>query len=291
MLLHYRHLLDSATCPWCDREMEPTSHAIFYSQRVSELWDDCGCAGAKLQPRENWCELLVRWKELGLRIKQRAAYLAWIVWAERNYKVYSGTSTPNDIVATRARKLADEYGTYSEQVYSVTQRRPKRSSSRWNAPPPGRVKLNSDASLYNEGWIGMGVVARDKERKVLFAATWRVKVWWPPEIAKGKALLMAMRLARRFGYEDVILESDCQTLITRLSKGVVYLSDLDGVLEDILSISCEFKSFIWSHVKRDGNYVAHHLAKLMSFGVEQVWVNHCPDVINPYVFSDNLSLN
>lgn len=52
----------------------------------------------------------------------------------------------------------------------------------------------------------------------------------------------------------------------------------------------KFDSLSWSHVKRDGNFVAHHLAKLVPFGVDQVWENHYPSEVAPYLLTDILSL-
>ena len=144
------------------------------------------------------------------------------------------------------------------------------SAKTWQAPSAELVKLNCDASLAVEGWIGLGVVARDSAGRILFAASRRVRAAWPVEIAEGKALLMALRLVDRFGLQHVTLESDSQVLITRLLISMTYFSDLDYVLDDILSLSCNFHSVVWYHVKRDGN-VAHHLAKLVPFGVEQIW--------------------
>lgn len=75
-------------------------------------------------------------------------------------------------------------------------------------------------------------------------------------------------------------------LVNHLSKDVVFNSDFDSVLEDILSLSCCFESVRWSHVKRVENFVAHHLARLVPFGVEQTWENHCPAKVALYVLSD-----
>lgn len=52
----------------------------------------------------------------------------------------------------------------------------------------------------------------------------------------------------------------------------------------------KFDSLGWSHVKRDGNFMAHHLAKLVPFGVEQVWEDHYPSEVAPYLLTDILSL-
>ena len=72
---------------------------------------------------------------------------------------------------------------------------------------------------------------------------------------------------------------------------MLYLSDLDVILSEIFSASLSFHSIRWSHVKRDGNFVAHHLAKLVPFGTEQIWENHCPLEVAPYVLMDTLSLD
>ena len=102
---------------------------------------------------------------------------------------------------------------------------------------------------------------------------------------------MGVRLGKRFGLNQVVVESDCQTIINRLRKTSVFLSDLDNVLSNIISSSICFQSLIWSHVKREGNFVAHHLAKLVPFGVEQIWENHYPREVAPYILMDTLSLN
>lgn len=152
------------------------------------------------------------------------------------------------------------------------------------------IKLNADATVNEDGWIGLGVVARDQMGAVLFSAVRRVCATWAPQIAEAKALAMAARLARRYGVENCILESDCEGLIARLVRGTSFLADLDVVLADILSLCSSCHSINWTHVRREGNFVAHHLAKLFPFGIEQVWENHCPTEISPYVLMDTLSL-
>ncbi|XP_021769835.1 uncharacterized protein LOC110734081 [Chenopodium quinoa] len=155
--------------------------------------------------------------------------------------------------------------------------------------PPDFIKINCDASLRDEGWVGVGAVARNDRGEVLFAGTRRSRGCWPPEIAEGKAILFGLKLARRYGLKHVIVESDSQVTINRLSKAVTYFSDFDSVLDDIMFVS-KFLDFVsWSHVRRDGNVIAHYLARLVPFGSEQIWENHCPSEIAPYVLMDNLS--
>lgn len=133
--------------------------------------------------------------------------------------------------------------------------------------PQGVIKINTNASLQEEGWVGAEVATRDSKGTIMFTTSRRTRAWWPPEIVEAKAVAYGRRLGKRYGLTDIIVESDSQILISRLTKGVMYYSDLDSILEDILAFSVSFNSVIWSHVRRDGNLVAHHLARLLPFGI------------------------
>lgn len=198
---------------------------------------------------------------------------------------------PNEVILTRVARQVMEQTTYAKQVYQIHVPHGAPSSNVWKPLPVGVIKLNADASLAVEGWVGMGVVARNEKGEVLLAVVRRVRAWWSREVAESRALLFAIKLAKKYGYEASILESDSHVLVSRLSKAVVFMSDFDSVLEDILFFSSGFRSLVWSHVRRGGNYVAHHLANIVPFGVEQVWENHCPAEISPYVLSNELSFD
>lgn len=78
---------------------------------------------------------------------------------------------------------------------------------------------------------------------------------------------------------------------TRLSRAALFPSDLDTILGDVLEMCNNFNSIKFVHMKRDGNIVAHNPVRVVPFGVEQCWKNHCPRYVAPYVFMDTLSLN
>lgn len=177
------------------------------------------------------------------------------------------------------------------RIYGARSNSTPQNSKVWKPPPDGFIKVNCDASLCDQGWVGLGAVARDSSGAVIFAGTRRMRGGWPPKIAECKALWFAVKPARRYGLHKVIFEADCQLVICRLTKLATYFSELDTILDDVLFLSSSFEFFSWSHVKRDGNSVAHHLARLVSFGVEQVWENHCPSEVSLYVLMDNLSID
>lgn len=110
--------------------------------------------------------------------------------------VFNGTTTPNVVLLARVDRMILDHNTYTQQVYKSSVPRQASSSNRW---------FNYDDV---EGWIGMGVMARDEKGGVLFMASRRVRAWWAPEIGEGKALIFALKLVLRFGYEHIIVESD-----------------------------------------------------------------------------------
>lgn len=64
----------------------------------------------------------------------------------------------------------------------------------------------------------------------------------------------------------MIKELDCQVVIHRVAtRNAFFLSDLDNILHNILSSCISFSYIVLSPVLCDGNFVAHHLAKLVPF--------------------------
>lgn len=180
---------------------------------------------------------------------------------------------------------------YNQRIYAGSIRGSFPSPNKWCAPPEGLIKINTNASLSEEGMVGLSVVERDGEGKVLFAVVRITRTLWPPDVAEAKAIHLDVGWVKKQGFKDLVIESDAQDLISRLSRASIYFSDLDAILGDIIFIRSSFRSFSFSHVRRGGNFVAHHLAKVVSFGYEQYWVNHCLGVVSPYVLMDTLSID
>ncbi|XP_048501337.1 uncharacterized protein LOC125497714 [Beta vulgaris subsp. vulgaris] len=254
-LLFHRHLITMEECLWDCGERESSHHAIFHCPRSDEVWRESGCSIMRDDSGcAAMCELVAKWKTLDKKMRIK------------------------------------EYGKYAKHIYH-RDRVVEPSARYWRPPPASSFKINVDAYLAVAGWVGLGVIARDHVDVVWFAASRRVRAFWSPEIAEAKAIEMGVRLGQRFGLENVVVESDCQTVINRLRKTSFFHSDLDNILSSIFSSSICFNSLVWSHVKRDGNFVAHHLAKLVPFGVEQIRENHFPREVAPYILMDNLSLD
>ncbi|KAL2936985.1 Acetaldehyde dehydrogenase, partial [Bienertia sinuspersici] len=125
-----------------------------------------------------------------------------------------------------------------------------RSLKLWVAPP----------WVPNNGHIGLGAIARDHEEKVIFEPLGD-KAYLPPPVVEAKALCLGVTLG---------------ILLQRLTKGATHLTDLDAILEDVLSMCTCFFQFSLVPCLSRCNFVAHHLANFFPFGDEHIWHNHAP---------------
>lgn len=55
-------------------------------------------------------------------------------------------------------KARKDYGLYSKKIYGFPSGTTVKSSKVWVPPPVGCMKLNRDASLSDEGWVGVGLL-------------------------------------------------------------------------------------------------------------------------------------
>ncbi|XP_059431317.1 uncharacterized protein LOC132164745 [Corylus avellana] len=109
--------------------------------------------------------------------------------------------------------------------------------------------------------MGLAVVLRDSEGNMLAARCEMRRGCLPPAAAEAQALLLAISLCREMGLERVQLEGDAKTVIDAVSSTEIDYSWMGHITEDIkLELNFLVHSRV-SFVKREGNKVAHSLAK------------------------------
>ena len=72
----------------------------------------------------------------------------------------------------------------------------------------------------------------------------------------------ALEFARELGIAEALLEGDSQVVIMALNSKSPVLAPYGSLVQDSLSLSNSFSKLSYSHTKREGNTVAHNLAKL-----------------------------
>jgi hypothetical protein len=93
------------------------------------------------------------------------------------------------------------------------------SQQRWEPPPTGWVKLNTDASFCKEtGETRLGIIVRDSEGKAMCAAWRELRGCGSPEQAEAEAYLERLRLTVEWVRQPTLVEADYQNLINDIQK-------------------------------------------------------------------------
>lgn len=70
-----------------------------------------------------------------------------------------------------------------------------------------------------------------------------------------------MAIAMKNGWRDIILQSDCKSVVEKIKLEKVEDPRASAVLFDILHLRKEFRNCTFSFVRRNGNVVSHSLAR------------------------------
>lgn len=103
--------------------------------------------------------------------------------------MFNNKDTLHLVVVDRVRRLVEDFNKYSRKIYGAKLKPPHRSPKSWRPPSVDVAKINYDAHLAIDGWVGQGVVGRNDKGEILFAGC-IMRGRWPCEIAECKVCLL-----------------------------------------------------------------------------------------------------
>ncbi|CAO2817780.1 unnamed protein product [Amaranthus hypochondriacus] len=129
--------------------------------------------------------------------------------------------------------------------------------------------------MINNGERGLGVVARDSNGQLLTAVVTRVQA--SPELSELQAAIHGMDLAFCLGYSYIILEGDSATVINGIRRHLSRYFPLFLLFDYIETLKPFFLGFRCSLVRKNGNMVAHLVARWNSSRIgKSVFVSPFP---------------
>lgn len=172
-----------------------------------------------------------------------------------------------------------EFRAAQEGVTPTQPPRARPAPARWKSPPHGSFKINTDAAIFEESRsIALGAVLRNSEGKMLWAMSHCLPGLKSPIVAEALAVREAVKAVSRMRLEGVIVESDNLEVIRALAnKSEGWRTEMQGIIVDCLEYGRGLPQWMVCHVRRDGNKVAHEVAKLSSsFDGEMIWYHDFP---------------
>jgi len=148
-----------------------------------------------------------------------AAMLLWSLWKSRNTKLWETMDTSSTFILSRAKDTLQEW---SCMECAKFQRFNTEQSTSWVKPLMGRIKCNVDAALFNNNtMMGYGMCFRDFFGQLLYGKYGYLLSSANVLKAKTIALLESINVAISNGWNNVLFETDCKTLVEALASPIV----------------------------------------------------------------------
>ena len=212
---------------------------------------------------------------------------AWLIWAQRNRICLSKTTVSSPQIAATAREhLAEFTQNITTPQFPWVTATP--SQIIWCPPSQGLVKINCDGATFkDQNKSGIGVVIRDENGMVLASMAKQLPQLYTALETEAMVASTTLSFATQVGFHSGILELDSMVLATALIKNSTYLSTDGLLMDDIRFNATFFNQLLYSHVKREGNKVAHKLAR-HAFCISDflVWMEDVPPPIRSVVQDD-----
>ena len=220
------------------------------------------------------------------------AMMSWSLWYRRNCVRLNKPVEPVASLLPRTYELLQEYIDVQErpiqnQIQAVGQIQ-SRTTVSWKPPAMGRVKINYDGAVFNEtGEAGIGVIIRNPQGAVMASLSERIPFPHSVEAVEATAARVAVQLAYDLGFKEVEVEGDSINIVQALSQTEPNYTLYGHIINDTKFTSQLLVSVHFLHVKREGNKVAHSLAKRARCNQPfQVWMEFVPPDIVPILYSD-----
>lgn len=282
-VLFRRHIASDNVCGGCNEGPESIRHVLFECPLAKSAWLHSGFEDILLEAPVTLSmgELLV-WlvSKVGKGDTLKIMTIAWAIWFRRNKRVHEQLDLNGTLVAANFLRFVEDYWLYARKVFGSCATASSISAMSWLRPPAGVVKVNFDAHISNS-WVGLGVVCRDEWGKVLLFATRRWEGRLEVECAEAMAARFGAQIAWRFGYSNVWLEGDSNTVVNHINDCSHGFSPISLIYDDVGRLSKLFNAFVISHVKRAGNTIAHLVARWDTGGSpELICMNSIPQSIS-----------
>lgn len=151
------------TCPVCSEAVEDVYHALVGCQAAKVSWFACvlGLHSDRVNTNDFTSWFIELAKKLHVEQVEIVAMVAWEIWNVRNSQVHEEFRIKPEMGLAQSMGLLGEFKSAKQNVPSVAYVPPINNMTRWSRPPLGALKLNCDASVKNNGFVGISFVVRN----------------------------------------------------------------------------------------------------------------------------------
>ena len=133
---------------------------------------------------------------------------------------------------------------------------------KWSPPVEEYYKVNFDGAVFRgEEKAGIGVIIRNSQGMVMASLSQKISL--PQTVVELETLAATREIefSIELGFSKVILEGDSETVIKALQDNSPSLAPFGLLIRDAQEAANFFTCISYAHVGRNGNFVAHNLAR------------------------------
>ncbi|XP_075664975.1 uncharacterized protein LOC142634559 [Castanea sativa] len=137
-----------------------------------------------------------------------------------------------------------------------------RSSSYWQPPSQDAYKLNFDAAVFsNLKCSGVGAIIRNSAGEVMAGMSAKGEYVHNSDEAEALGCRKALEFSMEAEFSNLVIEGDNSNVIRAIASSTINNSLYGQIVDDIRHYISGRQFVAFSCVKREGNMVAHSLAR------------------------------
>uniref|UniRef100_A0A2N9FG05 RNase H type-1 domain-containing protein n=1 Tax=Fagus sylvatica TaxID=28930 RepID=A0A2N9FG05_FAGSY len=156
-----------------------------------------------------------------------------------------------------------------------------RTQVKWFASSNCRFKINYDGAVFQErNKASIGVVIRDEQGLPLASMTKKIRYPHSVEGVEALAARSTIQFALDIGIQEGEVEGDSTTIVNAFKTDCHCHAPFGLAIEATKTLSDQFTKIQFNHVKRQGNALAHALARHAQHCFDfEVWMEYVPSTL------------
>ena len=209
------------------------------------------------------------------------AFTSWALWNGRNQIRTNQNACPLNQIMNTSKERKQEF----QILNPGAPRQHHRKHMKWKPLATDLLKVNYDGAIFqDQGRAGIGMVIRNSEGAVMASLSQQIPL--PTTVAQVEAMVArrAVEFVVELGVTRAIIEGDSETICNELSNPSPSLALHGLLIKDAQQLATAVTDISFSHVCRQGNMVAHSLARRAILNQNLiVWMEEVPPDIHQFV--------
>ncbi|KAK2407986.1 hypothetical protein QL285_043537 [Trifolium repens] len=285
-------ILCDPLCPFCLSKVESANHLFLDCIWARQVWLSSpltlNLSNNTTSDVTDW--LMYMFHHTDSDCMEKVITIIYSIWFARNQYIFRNITSDPVEISNKAMLLLDEYHRTcaikpTQQHYRPPASETSNHNISWNPPTRGTLKINVDAHI-SDGRCFSGMILRRWDGSAVRVATRMHQHVGDALEGEAFGLNDALDMVDRYSASNVIFELDNQVIVRAVQRKQLIRKQWGNVVTRCINFLNRNpnSSIVW--VNRNGNRVAHTLARWAEHDPWGDWPNDVPLCIKNQVLRD-----